>query len=67
MGTVLHQFSAIFDHDSVLTPVRVYQGKSLGVFTAEIQFPSGDIHVANTVLDWFIKESLIINSNRWSS
>ena len=59
MGTVLHpNFPAIaLIHDSVPKhPVRVYQGKSLGVFTAEIQFPSEhDISFANTVLDWFTK------------
>lgn len=67
VGTVLNrQFPAIaLVHDEVPKhPVRVYQGPKVGVFTAEIQFPtSQDVRFANTVLDWFIKggfEKLII-------
>ncbi len=59
MGTVLHpKFPAVaLIHDSVPKhPVRVYQGDGIGIFTAEIQFPSEhDVHFANTVLEWFTK------------
>ena len=67
LGTVLNtKFPAIaLVHDEVPKhPVRVYQGKQIGVFTSEIQFPAEhDVEFANTVLDWFIKggfERLII-------
>jgi uncharacterized protein len=59
MGTVMHpKFPAIaLIHDSVPKhPVRVYQGDSIGVFTAEIQFPSeNDVYFGQTVLEWFTK------------
>ena len=59
MGTVMHpEFPAIaLIHDSVPKhPVRVYQGDGLGVFTAEIQFPSdNDVYFGETVLEWFTK------------
>ena len=59
MGTVMHpKFTAIaLIHDSVPKhPVRVYQGDSIGVFTAEIQFPSeNDVYFGQTVLEWFTK------------
>ncbi len=59
MGTVLHpEFPAIaLIHDSVPKhPVRVYQGDGMGVFIAEIQFPSqNDVHFGETVLEWFTK------------
>ena len=67
LGTVLNtKFPAIaLVHDEVPKhPVRVYQGKQIGVFTSEIQFPAEhDVEFANTVLDWFTKggfERLII-------
>ena len=59
MGTVMHpKFPAIaLIHDSVPKhPVRVYQGDGIGVFTAEIQFPSeNDVYFGQTVLEWFTK------------
>ena len=59
MGTVMHpKFPAIaLIHDTVPKhPVRVYQGDGIGVFTAEIQFPSeNDVYFGETVLEWFTK------------
>jgi len=59
MGTVMHpKFPAIaLIHDAVPKhPVRVYQGDGLGVFTAEIQFPSeNDVYFGETVMEWFTK------------
>jgi predicted ATP-grasp superfamily ATP-dependent carboligase len=59
MGTVMHpKFPAIaLIHDSVPKhPVRVYQGDGIGVFTAEIQFPSeNDVYFGETVMEWFTK------------
>jgi predicted ATP-grasp superfamily ATP-dependent carboligase len=59
MGTVMHpKFPAIaLIHDSVPKhPVRVYQGDNIGVFTAEIQFPSdNDVYFGETVMEWFTK------------
>ena len=59
IGTVMHQdFPALaLVEDSVPKhPVRVYQGDNLGVFIAEVPFPSEqDISFANTVLEWFTK------------
>ena len=59
MGTVMHpKFPAIaLIHDSVPKhPVRVYQGDDIGVFTAEIQFPSeNDVYFGETVMEWFTK------------
>ena len=67
LGTVLNKhFPAIaLVHDEVPKhPVRVYQGKGVGVFTSEIQFPAEhDVEFANTVLDWYTRggfERLII-------
>ena len=67
LGTVLNKhFPAMaLVHDEVPKhPVRVYQGKGVGVFTSEIQFPAEhDVEFANTVLDWYTRggfESLII-------
>ena len=67
LGTVLNKkFPAIaLVHDEVPKhPVRVYQGKGVGVFTSEIQFPAEhDVEFANTVLEWFTKggfDSLIV-------
>ncbi len=67
MGSVMHpKFPAIaLIHDSVPKhPVRVYQGEKIGVFTAEIQFPSeNDVYFGQTVLEWFTKggfEKLIV-------
>ena len=67
MGTVMHpKFPAIaLIHDSVPKhPVRVYQGDNIGVFTAEIQFPSdNDVYFGETVMEWFTKggfERLIV-------
>ena len=54
MGTVMHpKFPAIaLIHDAVPKhPVRVYQGDGIGVFTAEIQFPSeNDVYFGETVI-----------------
>ena len=52
-------------HDEVPKhPVRVYQGKGVGVFTSEIQFPAEhDVEFANTVLEWYTRggfERLIV-------
>ena len=59
MGTVMHpKFPAIaLIHDTVPRhPVRVYQGDGIGVFTAEIQFPSeNDVYFGETVMEWFTK------------
>jgi predicted ATP-grasp superfamily ATP-dependent carboligase len=59
MGTVMHpKFPAIaLIHDSVPKhPVRVYQGDGIGVFTAEIQFPSeNDVYFGETIMEWFTK------------
>ena len=59
MGTVMHpKFPAIaLIHDAVPKhPVRVYQGEGVGVFTAEIQFPSeNDVYFGETVMEWFTK------------
>ena len=59
IGTVMHQdFPALaLVEDSVPRhPVRVYQGEDIGVFIAEIPFPSEqDISFANTVIEWFTK------------
>ena len=59
MGTVMHpKFPAIaLIHDAVPKhPVRVYQGDGIGVFTAEIQFPSeNDVYFGETVMEWFTK------------
>ena len=59
MGTVMHpKFPAIaLSHDAVPQhPVRVYQGEGVGVFTAEIQFPSeNDVYFGETVMEWFTK------------
>jgi predicted ATP-grasp superfamily ATP-dependent carboligase len=59
MGTVMHpKFPAIaLIHDSVPKhPVRVYQGDGIGVFTAEIRFPSeNDVYFGETVMEWFTK------------
>ena len=59
IGTVMHQdFPALaLVEDSVPRhPVRVYQGTNIGVFIAEVPFPSEqDISFANTVLEWFTK------------
>ena len=59
MGTVMHpKFPAIaVIHDTVPRhPVRVYQGGGIGVFTAEIQFPSeNDVYFGETVMEWFTK------------
>ena len=42
--------------DLQASPVRVYQGEGIGVFTSEIQFPNEkDIYFAETVLQWFTK------------
>ncbi|MBT6973244.1 MAG: proteasome assembly chaperone family protein [Euryarchaeota archaeon] len=67
LGTVLNKhFPAIaLVHDEVPKhPVRVYQGKGVGVFTSEIQFPAEhDVEFANTVLEWYTRggfERLII-------
>ena len=67
LGTVLNKhFPAIaLVHDEVPKhPVRVYQGKGVGVFTSEIQFPAEhDVEFANTVLDWYTRggsERLIV-------
>ena len=59
LGTVLNpEFPAmaLVHHEVPKHPVRVYQGKDVGVFTAEVRFgPERDVLFANTVLGWFTK------------
>lgn len=59
IGTVMNpEFPALaLIEDSIPRhPVRVYQGDEIGVFIAEVPFPSEqDVSFANTVLEWFTK------------
>ena len=59
IGTVMNpEFPALaLIEDSIPRhPVRVYQGDEIGVFIAEVSFPSEqDVSFANTVLEWFTK------------